>query len=133
MVLTDLSCRTNALRRLLLQGWPGARQARVPGPEDEPSVSDPAAANIFSGRALTYCATSSVATFQTYYQNLWRSIQSGTIFQAPANLLQSVRSLSTAQLATGGVILAECLGFFTVGEMIGRLKLVGYHGETAHH
>ena len=76
---------------------------------------------------------SSAATFQSYYQNLWRSVQTGTIFRAPANFIQSVRGLSTAQLATGGVIFAECLGFFTVGEMLGRLKIVGYHGETAHH
>jgi len=35
----------------------------------------------------------------------------------------------------GGVLVAECLGFFTVGEMIGRFKLIGYHGEVAaaHH
>jgi hypothetical protein len=34
----------------------------------------------------------------------------------------------------GGVVAAEVLGFFTVGEMIGRMKLVGYHGEAgAHH
>ncbi len=48
---------------------------------------------------------------------------------------QQIRNLSRAQLAAGGVLLAECLGFFTVGEMIGRFKLVGYRGEThaAHH
>jgi hypothetical protein len=42
--------------------------------------------------------------------------------------------MNTAQLATYGVIFAELLGFFTVGEMIGRFKLVGYRGEKeAHH
>jgi F-type H+-transporting ATPase subunit g len=48
---------------------------------------------------------------------------------------QQARALSRTQLAAGGVLLAECLGFFTVGEMIGRFKLVGYHGEAnaAHH
>ncbi|KAM4058497.1 mitochondrial ATP synthase G subunit [Hirsutella rhossiliensis] len=75
----------------------------------------------------------SMATFQTYYQNLWRSVQNGSILQAPQNLLQQVRSLNTAHLATGGVVLAECLGFFTVGEMIGRFKIVGYRGEPGHH
>jgi F-type H+-transporting ATPase subunit g len=38
------------------------------------------------------------------------------------------------QWAAGGVIVAELLGFFTVGEMIGKMKLVGYRGDTgAHH
>lgn len=42
--------------------------------------------------------------------------------------------MSTQQMATVGVIAAELLGFFTIGEMIGRFKLVGYRGETgAHH
>ena len=51
------------------------------------------------------------------------------------SFLQRTRNLSTAQLVGGGVLLAECLGFFTVGEMIGRFKLIGYHGEApaAHH
>lgn len=49
--------------------------------------------------------------------------------------VQRLRGIDRAALATGGVVLAECLGFFTVGEMIGRLKIVGYHGEppAAHH
>jgi len=42
--------------------------------------------------------------------------------------------MDTAQLVGLGVIGAELLGFFTVGEMIGRMKLIGYRGETgAHH
>lgn len=73
-----------------------------------------------------------MATFQASYQNLWRSIQSGSYLQVPQNFLQQVRSLNAAHLAGGGVILAECLGFFTVGEMIGRFKIVGYRGEPGH-
>jgi F-type H+-transporting ATPase subunit g len=47
---------------------------------------------------------------------------------------QQVRNISRTQVVAGGVLLAECLGFFTVGEMIGRFKLIGYHGEVhAHH
>ena len=75
----------------------------------------------------------SVATFQNVYQGLWRSVQNRSAFQAPQAVLQQVRNMGTAQLVAGGVVAAECLGFFTVGEMIGRFKLVGYHGETAHH
>jgi F-type H+-transporting ATPase subunit g len=86
-----------------------------------------------SGRPANSLPNSSVASIQTYYQNLWRSVQNGSILSAPQNLLNQARNLSTAQLATGGVVLAECIGFFTVGEMIGRMKIVGYHGETASH
>ena len=81
---------------------------------------------------------SSVSTFQTYFQGLWKQAQTPGVFVN--NVLQyanpqQIRNLSRAQLAAGGVLLAECLGFFTVGEMIGRFKLVGYRGEThaAHH
>jgi F-type H+-transporting ATPase subunit g len=46
-----------------------------------------------------------------------------------------VRNVNRTQALAGGVLFAECLGFFTVGEMIGRFKLIGYHGEVpaAHH
>ncbi|KAL2136625.1 hypothetical protein VTI74DRAFT_2654 [Chaetomium olivicolor] len=76
----------------------------------------------------------SVSTFQAYFQNLLKQLKN------PSSLLQSInpqqiRNISRTQVVAGGVVLAECLGFFTVGEMIGRLKLIGYHGEThaAHH
>lgn len=75
----------------------------------------------------------SASTFQGFYQNLWQSVQNRSIVQSGQNFVQSIRGLSTAQLAAGGVVLAECLGFFTVGEMIGRFKVVGYHGETGSH
>lgn len=85
---------------------------------------------IFHGQKMS---PPSIATFQTYYQNILKSIQNRSILQSPQNLIAQARNLSNAQLAAGGVVLAECLGFFTVGEMIGRFKLVGYHGETASH
>ncbi|KAJ8123360.1 hypothetical protein ONZ43_g669 [Nemania bipapillata] len=86
----------------------------------------------------------SVETFQSYFQNVWKNpsslLQSASqtaakTAQQPASILARVQSLSRAQLVAGGVIAAECLGFFTVGEMIGRFKIIGYHGETAsaHH
>ena len=55
--------------------------------------------------------------------------------QQPANILQWARNISRAQLITGGVVAAECLGFFTVGEIIGRFKIIGYRGGNlaAHH
>ena len=52
---------------------------------------------------------------------------------SPEQLLRRVRNIDRAQLARGGVIFAEVLGFFTVGEMVGRMKLVGYRGDVHHH
>lgn len=89
-------------------------------------------------RCFASAPHSSVSTFQTYFQNLWKQLQNPSTFFS--NLMQSAnpqqaRNISRTQVAAGGVLLAECLGFFTVGEMIGRFKLIGYHGEThaAHH
>ncbi|KXX80443.1 ATP synthase subunit g, mitochondrial [Madurella mycetomatis] len=89
---------------------------------------------VFKGQNMT---PPSVSTFQTYFQNLWKQMQNPSAFTQ--NIFKSVnpqqvRNLSRTQVVAGGVLLAECLGFFTVGEMIGRFKLIGYHGEThAHH
>jgi len=84
-----------------------------------------------------------LATFQSYYQSLLKGVRNPSSLFAkasnsssvtPSNILNQVRNLSSSQLVAGGVILAEVLGFFTVGEMIGRFKLVGYRGEKeAHH
>jgi len=81
-----------------------------------------------------------VSTFQEYFQRVVKSVRNpGALFSSasnatPANILQQVRSLNTSQLVSGAVIGAELLGFFTVGEIIGRFKLVGYRGDTgAHH
>ena len=48
-------------------------------------------------------------------------------------ILGRIRNVNRQQLVSAGVISAEVLGFFTVGEMIGRLKLVGYRGDVEHH
>ncbi|KAK3395535.1 mitochondrial ATP synthase g subunit-domain-containing protein [Sordaria brevicollis] len=82
---------------------------------------------VFRGQSMT---PPSVSTFQTYFQNFVKSVQSGSFFSKAGAPLQNVRNISRTQVAAAGVLLAECLGFFTVGEMIGRLKLIGYHGET---
>jgi len=95
---------------------------------------------VFRGQNMTPPPAS---TFQTYFQNLWKQLQNPSSFFQSAQKtagssgapLGAVRNISKTQVVAGGVILAECLGFFTVGEMIGRLKLIGYHGEVeaAHH
>ena len=86
---------------------------------------------------------SPVTTFQSYFSNLWKQVQNpSTLFQsaqktaAPSgSVLQRILTINRTQALAGGVLFAECLGFFTVGEMIGRFKLIGYHGEVggAHH
>jgi len=94
---------------------------------------------VFQGRNMS---PPPLETFQSYFQNLVKAVRNpGLLFQTsksapaePQSIISRIRNLNSAQLASGGVVLAEVLGFFTVGEMIGRMKLVGYRGETpAHH
>lgn len=94
-------------------------------------------------REPLFAAGRSAATFQGYFNRALGAIKNpGSLLQStasnaaatnPASVVERARNISTAQLVGGGVLVAEVLGFFTVGEMIGRFKLVGYHGETAHH
>lgn len=53
--------------------------------------------------------------------------------QEPANVLSQVRNLSREQWLSAGVVAAEVIGFFSVGEIIGRFKLVGYRAKEQHH
>lgn len=54
-----------------------------------------------------------------------------TAMNNPENFLTRLRNMDTATLTTAGVVFAEVLGFFTVGEMIGRFKVVGYRGDPS--
>lgn len=47
----------------------------------------------------------------------------------PQNVLAQLRGISNAQWASIGVVAAEVIGFFSVGEIIGRFKLVGYRAK----
>jgi F-type H+-transporting ATPase subunit g len=53
----------------------------------------------------------------------------------PQSFLTRLRNLDHATLTTVGVTTAEVIGFFSIGEMIGRFKIVGYRstGASAHH
>ncbi|KAK8072497.1 F-type H+-transporting ATPase subunit G [Apiospora saccharicola] len=85
----------------------------------------------------------SMQTVQSYYQSILKTARNPSALaqttskasQQPATMLQQLRNVNSAQLIAGGVVAAECLGFFTVGEMIGRFKIIGYHGEhvAEHH
>jgi F-type H+-transporting ATPase subunit g len=82
-----------------------------------------------------------VATFQTYFQRILQSLRNpSSLLQetaktaTPETIIERIRNINRSQLAFGAVLGAEVLGFFTVGEMIGRWKIVGYRGDTgAHH
>ncbi|ETI23906.1 hypothetical protein G647_05713 [Cladophialophora carrionii CBS 160.54] len=94
---------------------------------------------VFRGQQM---APPSLAQFQSYFQpvtNVLRnprsiasSASSVTSSINPDAVLSSIRNVNRRQLTTAGIIFAEVLGFFTVGEMLGRLKIVGYHGEPHH-
>lgn len=49
---------------------------------------------------------------------------------SPEGMLSRIRNINRQEMVSVAVTTAEVLGFFTVGEMIGRLKLVGYHGDV---
>ncbi|KAL3425147.1 mitochondrial f1f0-atp synthase [Phlyctema vagabunda] len=95
---------------------------------------------VFQGQKMT---PPPVSTFQSYFQQIVKSVRNpGQLFQqaaktsenaSPQGIAARIRNINSAQLVSGGVIFAELLGFFTVGEMIGRMKLVGYRGETGSH
>ena len=82
-----------------------------------------------------------IATFQRFYQPILSAIRNpASAFKSangpsnnPEHLLNRIRNMSGQQMVAIGVVGAEVLGFFTVGEMIGRMKLVGYRGNIHHH
>ncbi|OCK87896.1 uncharacterized protein K441DRAFT_670035 [Cenococcum geophilum 1.58] len=86
----------------------------------------------------------SLATFQAHFQPVLNALRHpATLFtQAtttsstlqPTQILNRVRNLNNAQLASAAVVTAEVVGFFSVGEMLGRFKIIGYRSsEPAHH
>jgi F-type H+-transporting ATPase subunit g len=85
----------------------------------------------------------SLATFQSYSQPILNAVRnprglfshttnSGSNL-SPENILNRMRNLNSQQLVSAGVVTAEVLGFFTVGEMLGRFKVVGYRSDQEHH
>ncbi|EMC98783.1 hypothetical protein BAUCODRAFT_65355 [Baudoinia panamericana UAMH 10762] len=51
----------------------------------------------------------------------------------PQSFLTRLRNFDTTTLQTAGVVTAEVVGFFCLGEMLGRLKIVGYWGAHGEH
>ncbi|MCJ1410807.1 hypothetical protein MMC19_004893 [Ptychographa xylographoides] len=94
---------------------------------------------VFQGRKMT---PPDVAAFQSYLTPIVHTLRnpSSLMSSAPSSarmtpeaVLSRIRNMDRAQLVSAGVLTAEVLGFFTVGEMAGRLKLVGYNGDVHHH
>ncbi|KAF8242139.1 hypothetical protein K440DRAFT_619185 [Wilcoxina mikolae CBS 423.85] len=83
---------------------------------------------VFRGQKMT---PPDLATFQSTYRSL---LDPKTLNTFACSAIESVRTMNKKDLAFLGVLSAEILGFFTVGEIIGRRKLVGYRGvPNAHH
>jgi F-type H+-transporting ATPase subunit g len=76
---------------------------------------------------------------QTYMQSALSALRQPSTLASrlgntnPNNVLSQVRGMSSAQWMSAGVVAAEVLGFFSVGEIIGRFKVVGYREKEAHH
>ncbi|OHE97444.1 hypothetical protein CORC01_07226 [Colletotrichum orchidophilum] len=92
---------------------------------------------VFHGQKM---APPPVSTFQSYFQTALGAVKNPNALLSSASSAASTAvaakpatiasRINTATVAAGAVVAAECLGFFTVGEILGRFKLVGYHGET---
>lgn len=59
-----------------------------------------------------------------------KTLLHGAASSNPSQILARVRNASNKEYATVGIIAAEVIGFFSVGEMLGRLKIVGYRANT---
>lgn len=58
--------------------------------------------------------------------------QAEAVITNPQNFLTRLRNLDHATLTTVGITAAEVIGFFSVGEMLGRFKIIGYRSSGAH-
>ncbi|KAE8163866.1 mitochondrial ATP synthase g subunit-domain-containing protein [Aspergillus tamarii] len=90
---------------------------------------------VFRGQNMT---PPNLATFQSFYQPLLNAFRSPAAlknanFVSPGDIAARVRNANKKEIALAGVTLAEIIGFFTVGEMIGRMNIVGYRGHPEHH
>lgn len=94
---------------------------------------------VFRGQKMS---PPTISQFSSYFQpvinaarnprTIVSSVSSAASAANPESMLSSIRNLNTQQIITFGVVGAEVLGFFTVGTMIGRMKIVGYHGGPHH-
>ncbi|KAK3627539.1 ATP synthase subunit G atp20 [Elasticomyces elasticus] len=106
---------------------------------------------MFQGRNMSPPTMQSIQSYLTPVQNALRNPsalmnqtqsqanqaagQAAKVAENPDALMSRLRNFDSGAMASVGVIAAEVLGFFTVGEMLGRFKIIGYRsGEIpAHH
>lgn len=50
----------------------------------------------------------------------------------PQSLMTRLRNLDHNTMMSVGVVTAETLGFFSIGTMLGRMKIVGYRSDAPH-
>lgn len=90
--------------------------------------------------------SSTMQTVQTYLQPMTNAIRNpsslvssaqgaaqSTAMNNPQSFLARIRNMDNETLVSAGVVTAETIGFFCVGEMIGRFKVVGYRGGHSDH
>merc|ERR1712169_113055 len=90
---------------------------------------------VFKGQSMAPPSTAQFQPLINVFRNprsIGSTMSSMTSSVNPESLLSTVRNVNSQQLTTAGIVFAQVLGFFTVGEMIGRFKVVGYHGEPHH-
>jgi F-type H+-transporting ATPase subunit g len=76
----------------------------------------------------------SAEVFQSYFNNYLQYLRNpssaiSSISLQALNPFRVLRGVSYQQLATIGVVFAEILGFFTIGEIIGKFKVIGYRSS----
>ncbi|KAF3481160.1 uncharacterized protein GIQ15_03919 [Arthroderma uncinatum] len=125
----------NTTNHLLFESRHGDVEDRLPRPEDGTTVSQ------LHGLTrpvydIDLYFDRNMATFQSYFYSTLSSLrQPSTIFASlrnPNGSVARLRSLDAKQWAIVGITTAEVIGFFSVGEMLGRFKVVGYRGEVSH-
>lgn len=100
--------------------------------------SDAAGLLLHSTENLTFhTSTRSGQQVRAYFQPLVNAIRTPSSLVAqnpgllqPQQYLNTIRSINRQQLITAGIVTAEVLGFFTVGEMIGKRKIIGYSSDA---
>lgn len=81
--------------------------------------------------------------FKLYFDSIFRIVRHpGAFFFGGASenttlitardVLSRIRNVNREQLISSGIIFAEVLGFFSIGEIIGKRKIVGYRGDVEH-
>ncbi|KAK6350317.1 hypothetical protein TWF696_006548 [Orbilia brochopaga] len=122
----------------------GAVQSYIPHVVYYSKVAAELGKHIYRGRQMS---PPSLEAFQTFYRpyvgpllnpaNWWGQIKSIrpsiSKLPDPETAWNRAQKISREELTNYAIVAAECVGFFTVGTMIGRRKIVGYRGGVREH